>query len=366
MKLQEAVDNHSNSTFPLINTHNDGEEDNIEKHELQNLVGEDGPLLQKDSTTLRVATYNISLSHLYTFTKNDPQESYHLSWAFRKSLIIEAITKLNIDILALQEVSVEQFHLFRESLSNFGMIGFASHTGHALHDIAENEYVGEIVPILYNKELIDCLDSKVFWLSSTPQQISKDWGASRPRIITCGVFSSKLDGKKFIVSNTHYDHLSDEALINSGKVEVKSLEQYSIQHNVSDIIYMGDRNCFSGKGESGNKWYNTFKKESTASDTRLCGKHVGLCSTFLGYNPDKFKAQYDANSERFDPKTLDLIFYKGKQYLIGNSKSTPVEYEVDDKGHARLLNFFGKIKAPEKRQFASDHCCLIADLAPIR
>ena len=341
------------------------QEDLVEKPEIENLVEEDENFLIKSYGNLRVATYNILTSFSYPPKENNSPENYRRSWEFRKTLILEMIKKLNLDILNLQEVSIEQFKFFKENLKDFDMVGYAAFTGHALNEIAPDEYVGEIVPILYNKKTVECIDSKVFWLSQTPGELSKGWDASRSRILTAAAFRIKQDGVKIVVGNTHYDHLGDNTLVNSGIVEAEQLEKYKEFHNASDIIYTGDRNCFTDRGRRGNEWYRTIKQKSGAEDTRVCGDHhVGMATTFIGFHGDQFKAPYYPETGKFEPNTLDLIFHKKGRYKTQSSKNASGEYAMKN-GVAHLLPFFSKTKEGDKRQFASDHTCVIADFGPI-
>lgn len=143
------------------------------------------------------------------------------------------------------------------------------------------------------------------------------------------------------------------------------VHRFGVKHQITDIIYTGDRNCFTDRERYGNEWYKTFKQESHAQDARLCGEYYGLGNTFLGYHPDPCKAVYEPELERYQPhNTLSLIFHKGDQYKVNKMKCTAGEYKIHQDGGAKLLTFFGKIKDPESRHFASDHACLIADLKP--
>lgn len=330
-------------------------------HENTYMLINDTTLIEKQQKILRVATYNILTSHLYRIKEGGDEKLKYLSWEFRKDLIIELITRLKPDILGLQEVSIEQYQFLRAQLTNYEIVGFAANTGNSIEEIKEDEVVGEIIPILYDRNRLRCLDAKVVWLSATPAQVSTGWDASRPRIITCAAFQDITHNKKIVVGNTHYDHKGRDALVNSGSVEAHTLEQYRLEHQATDVIYMGDRNCFTDKDNRGNEWYRLFKKESGATDTRLNGHHIGLTTTFIGYHPDAFKAIYHDDSRKFETNILDLIFHKGSELEVDNSKCTPAEYEIIS-GRAHLLPFFGEIKKPEDRLFSSDHCCVITDL----
>ncbi len=77
----------------------------------------------------------------------------------------------------------------------------------------------EATPIYYKREKFKLLDSGYFWLSSTPDQESKDWQATCYRICSWVKLEVRQTGSVFYYFNTHFD-FGDEAQVNSAKLMI--------------------------------------------------------------------------------------------------------------------------------------------------
>lgn len=346
------------------------------KNEIEHFVEEDDiELLKKEQSSYRVGTYNILSSRIY-------QKDAKLSWSFRKDIVLDAIKKSGVDLLALQEVRSDQLAFICENLPEYGVIGYSEHCGKSLEEMELQQLTGddirEIVPILYRKDQFKLLSSRVWFLSDTPNKVSTAQGASRPRILVAGAFECLMDNTIIIASNTHYDHQNNtERLMKAGHLEAQFIEEFSSSFQAHDIIYMGDRNSFinqEGDGFEacdGDEYYRQFKQETHAQDTREMGRYFGAATTFIGYEPDKFKAPIKPDSESFEPTVLDLIYYKGQGTIL-KSLNSLVEYELpqqEEKSEvkvsvgASLCTFFGKPKNIQERQFGSDHTYYLTDIS---
>lgn len=330
---------------------------------------DDAELLKKEKSSFRAGTYNILTSRAY-------QEDLTLGWSFRKHIVVEAIKKMDVDMLALQEVRSDQLAFICENLSDYNVIGYSEHCGKSLEKMESEKLTSddmrEIVPILYRKDKFKLLDSKVSFLSETPDKISTAQGASRPRIVVAGAFEYLMDNTTIIVSNTHYDHQNNtERLIKAGQYEAQFIEEFRSSFDAHDIIYLGDRNSFiNQEGEKqeacdGNEYYRHFKQESQAQDTREVGVYFGAATTFIGVPQDKFKAPVN-DLGSFEPIILDLIYHKG-QGAVTKVLNSLVEYELlqakSESLASSLCSLFGKPKNLPKRQFGSDHTFLTADIS---
>jgi len=75
----------------------------------------------------------------------------------------------------------------------------------------EGKESGEWNTILYRKERFDLVSSGTFWLTDTPNTISKLEGITYNRICTWAVLKDKVANIEIMLCNTHLDHQSDEA-----------------------------------------------------------------------------------------------------------------------------------------------------------
>lgn len=66
--------------------------------------------------------------------------------------------------------------------------------------------------IIYNKNTLILEDWGHFWLSEKPfEKFSKYPDSAMKRTCTYGIFKHKTDGTKFMLFNTHFDHVSEIA-----------------------------------------------------------------------------------------------------------------------------------------------------------
>ena len=150
------------------------------------------------------------------------------NWFYRGPLLIQTLIDANADIIGMQEVKKEPFRLITGALHGYGSV----------IEYREKGRDPEACPILYNLSKFDAERKGSFWLSETPDRISKDWGAACYRICSYVVLIKKDDGKKLAVFNTHLDHVSEEARIKGIRLILKKLEEFGGM----PCVIMGDFN----------------------------------------------------------------------------------------------------------------------------
>ena len=106
----------------------------------------------------------------------------------------------------MQEVVYPQLNDLIVSLESYEHLGVGRKDG---------KTEGEYSPIFYKKEKFKVLKANTFWLSQTPDSVSKGWDASLERICTYGLFQNQITQEKIWVFNTHFDHRGEKARINS-------------------------------------------------------------------------------------------------------------------------------------------------------
>ena len=79
--------------------------------------------------------------------------------------------------------------------------------------------------IFYLKKQFKLLNSGTFWLSETPEQVSKGWDAACKRTVTWVQLQEKSTGKTFFYFNTHLDHLGDTARRESVKLIARLIDE---------------------------------------------------------------------------------------------------------------------------------------------
>lgn len=229
--------------------------------------------LNINAQDLKVMTYNIRLD-----TKSDGDNS----WTFRKEAFCKQVNKLDADLVGLQEVTPSQRDYIRNSLSKYEMVGI----GREVND------GGESSPILYCKKRFDLLEQNTFWLSETPNVVSKGWDAAFNRVCTYVKLFDKKAKQTIWVFNTHLDHVGVKARCN-GLSLIKSKISELIQKE-QKVILIGDFNITSD-----NECIQMLSDQFT--DTRTISKKApeGPENSFTG-----FKAKVSEN------QVIDHIFVR--------------------------------------------------------
>ena len=93
--------------------------------------------------------------------------------------------------------------------------------------------------IFYKKDRFDVLKTGYFWLSQTPQKVSKGWNEKQYRICNWAEFRDRKTKKTFFFFNLH-KALTDEALLESSKLVVEKIR--SVAGN-SAVFLTGDFNA---------------------------------------------------------------------------------------------------------------------------
>jgi endonuclease/exonuclease/phosphatase family metal-dependent hydrolase len=106
----------------------------------------------------------------------------------------------------------------------------------------DSSVAAEGCPIFYHADQFELVDKGSFWLSETPETMSKDWGAACYRICSYVILTDKATDKDFVVFNTHLDHASDEARINGIHVVLDKITRFG---DLPAVI-MGDFNAEEG------------------------------------------------------------------------------------------------------------------------
>jgi endonuclease/exonuclease/phosphatase family metal-dependent hydrolase len=228
----------------------------------------------KFNQPLTVATYNL---------RQDNSGDGLNSWKYRKEHVKALIEFHDFDIFGTQEG-------FMNQLKDISELQKYSFTGQG----RDGENAGEHSAIFYNKERLKLLDSGDFWLSQTPDKVSKGWDAvCCNRICSWGKFRDLDTKKEFYFFCVHFDHQGVEARRQSGILMVKKMKEIA---NDNLVICVGD---FNSTPET--EQINTM--QTTLRDARKVSLQApyGPEGTF-----NAFKFDADLNSR------IDYIFVSSK------------------------------------------------------
>ena len=205
---------------------------------------------------ISVMTYNI---------KYDAKSDTANNWSVREPWVTGLIWYHHPDIFGLQEALKNQVDDVKKSMKGYTYVGVGRDDG---------KEAGEYSPLFYDSTRFELVKSGTFWLSETPEKVSKGWDAALPRISSYAEL--RLPGKEsFVVYNAHFDHVGVQARRESIRVIIAHLNK---NFPGKKAIFMGDLN-FTDDDPA----YATTLK-SGLKDTRDEADPYGPKETFNGFN----------------------------------------------------------------------------------
>lgn len=244
-----------------------------------------------------VMTYNIRLD---VAVDNDN------AWGYRKDYLSSQLQFYAPDVFGIQEARSHQVIDIATALPQY------KYEGIGRDGIGE----GESSNIFYNKDRFILKESNTFWLSETPEKISKGWDAAFNRVCTYVLLKDKKTKKTIWVFNTHLDHMGEDARTKGIQLIVSKITTLNTKNY--PVIFMGDFNS-----EPDSERIVTLKKDMNDSRDISTEKPFGPSGTFNGFNHDKPVT-----------KLIDYIFtsknnkLKVKKYAI-LSDSKDLKYPSD-------------------------------------
>lgn len=164
---------------------------------------------QGGDDTIKVVSYNIRMS-------GSPAADGDSFWANRKQASINMVNDERPDVMGIQEGCPDQIAFLDEHLPEYEHIGVGREDGKA---------EGEMMAIYYRADRVELLDSGTFWLSKTPDEVSKGWDGACKRTCTWALMRMKDSGKEFAYFNTHLDHVGPTARAEALKLIVKRIAE---------------------------------------------------------------------------------------------------------------------------------------------
>lgn len=174
-----------------------------------------------NAQNLKLMTYNIRLDVVSDGENN---------WTNRKDFFTAQIQFYEPDLLGVQEAKPNQVIDIAQTLSQYNYIGIGR----------EGEGKGESSNIFYKKDRFKVLQSGTFWLSETPEVISKGWDAAFNRVCTYGLFKDLKTNQTFWVFNTHLDHIGEVARTKGILLILSKMKIVNQKNNT--VFFMGDFN----------------------------------------------------------------------------------------------------------------------------
>lgn len=191
---------------------------------------------KKSKEALNIEYDADSLSNICVMSCNvrciNPLDLGKKNWFQRANLLLNGIESEKPSIIGFQEATKWQYAYLCDTLPQYDSV----------ITYRDNAFNSEGCPVFYRKDVYNLIDKGSFWLSETPNEMSKDWGAACYRICTYVILEDIETAKQFVIFNTHLDHISDEARINGISVVLDKIKEFG---SLPSLI-MGDFNCEEG------------------------------------------------------------------------------------------------------------------------
>lgn len=172
---------------------------------------------------LSVLTYNIRFDN-----PGDGEDA----WPKRRDHLAAQLRFFAPEIFGIQEGLLRQLVYLNEQLPDYQRIGVGRDDG---------KEGGEFSALFFKKDRFKLLDSGTFWLSETPDVVSKGWDAALPRVCTYVHLRDLRAKKNLWVFNTHFDHIGKTARKESAELILKKIREKNTGNE--PVIVMGDFNA---------------------------------------------------------------------------------------------------------------------------
>ena len=118
-----------------------------------------------------------------------PMDLGKKSWFYRADLLVDHIAAQAPGIIGFQEATQWQYQYLVDTFTGYDSV----------IDYRDNSVASEGCPIFYNTSLYTLQEKGSFWLSETPEVMSKDWGAAHYRICSYVILQERSTEKSFVV-----------------------------------------------------------------------------------------------------------------------------------------------------------------------
>ena len=250
-----------------------------------------------DDTEIKIMSFNVRTET----SESDPANN----WENRKAACVALIKDHRPTVIGFQEAKyTSQWLYLKEQLAS-------RYDGYGVNrDNGAESGTGEVMGILYNKNIVEKIDGGTFWLSETPDKPSKGFGANYSRNATWGLFKHIPSGKTFYYINTHLDHQVAEAQIEGMKLISQYFERYK---DTYPIFLTGDLNI-----KADNEALDVI--EGYMNNARSVAALTDFNTTFNNYKTTK----YSIIDHIYCRNDLEVV-----EYHTINEKYCNVEYVSD-------------------------------------
>lgn len=177
----------------------------------------------KEYTDISVISFNIRVDNAADGTN---------VWRNRRDAVVTMIERERPMLLGLQEAQPHQITYLSEHCPDYAWYGLGRDT-EKVPPATDSYAAEETMAIFWRTAELELLDKGTFWLSETPDQVSKGWDASYRRTCTWAGFRHKKSGQTCYFFNTHLDNDGKVAREESIKLLVSRMKTINSKRRVS-------------------------------------------------------------------------------------------------------------------------------------
>ena len=159
-------------------------------------------------TEIGVVSFNVRL---------DSEQDGDDRWEHRRQAAVEMIRRERPTVMGLQEAQPHQIDFLAGNCPEYAWYGLGRDSGKVPSETGDYP-AEETMAIFWREADVELLDKGTFWLSQTPDSVSRGWDAYCNRTCTWGLFRSRASGRRFYFFNTHLDHIGKTARSESMKL----------------------------------------------------------------------------------------------------------------------------------------------------
>lgn len=230
---------------------------------------------------IRIMSFNIRYGDLGVLTAED-----------RYDAVKTVIKKGFPDSIGLQEATPEWMDYLKTALDGYSYVGVG-------RDDGDNQ--GEYAAIFYLEDKYNVIDSGTFWLSDTPDEVSKGWGADCYRICTWVILENKITGQQYVHMNAHFDFANDEVRYNSADLILEKAKEFGD----IPVVFTADMN-FSETSE----YYQHMENDGYFINAKYDAEDTMDYLTYHDRNPkehENSKIDYILINGKFDAKVFRVV-----------------------------------------------------------
>jgi len=157
-------------------------------------------------------------------------------WPQRAALNIATIKTYQPDVIGFQECQPDNLETYKLELAEYQYVR-GVHAGES----ADERYHTLENPIFWQPARFELLDAGGFYLSTTPETWSQNWGSTEARVATWVKLQERESGQQIIVFNTHFDHINLTAHNESARLILQRADALSHDRSLP-VVIMGDFN----------------------------------------------------------------------------------------------------------------------------